>query len=225
MARRVQPVLLADASIPLPREAAKTFKQQWTAGLVRPEARVNPQGDTLELALLNEVDQSKRIAKDNAFMTDRERKIEEEAAEVDIANRSGYRKIAGNGKPLLFSATDWDCVQQVKTGLIWQAKTASEKYKWDDANNKYPREVNEQKLCGYANWRLPTKDELLGIVDKGQRPAISKVYFPNTPSSDVWSSSPYNSGSAWYVYFDDGIAYSNYNRYAVLHVRLVRGGQ
>lgn len=94
---------------------------------------------------------------------------------------------------------------------------------------KYVAAVNSAGLCGRHDWRMPTIDELIGIVDYGKSsPAIDTGYFPfpNTLPSYVWSSSPYagNSDYAWYVYFYYG--YSSYgSRDNYDQVRLVRSGQ
>ena len=87
----------------------------------------------------------------------------------------------------------------------------------------YRNSVNASALCGYTDWRLPTKEELEGIVLRGTSPAIDTMWFPNTQARFYWSSSPYvgNSGSAWGVNFD----YGNVNftgRSLNLRVRLVR---
>lgn len=84
-----------------------------------------------------------------------------------------------------------------------------------------------ERLCGATDWRMPTVKELEGIVDFGRvNPAIDPDYFPNTPSSVVWSGSPYadSSNLAWYVVFSSGFAGNGY-RSSKYHVRLVRGGQ
>jgi Protein of unknown function (DUF1566) len=94
----------------------------------------------------------------------------------------------------------------------------------------YVAAVNAMALCGYTDWRLPTADELQGIVDYGVAypgPTINTAWFPNTPSNWYWSSSPYVgfADGAWVVEFDDGYVddygYRNYT-YAV---RLVRASQ
>jgi len=92
---------------------------------------------------------------------------------------------------------------------------------------KFVAAVNASALCGTTGWRLPTRNELLSIVDNSQvNPAIDTSYFPNTMSSHFWSSSPGAdySGSAWYVYFSYGNV-GNYYKYSTFDVRLVRGGQ
>jgi hypothetical protein len=72
-------------------------------------------------------------------------------------------------------------------------------------------DVNSGSLCGASDWRLPTTDELSGIVKLGNFSSVDTTYFPNTHSPNkrynwFWSSSPYagSSGGAWYVYFGDG---------------------
>jgi hypothetical protein len=86
--------------------------------------------------------------------------------------------------------------------------------------------VNGTALCGYADWRRPSKDELLGL------PRINQTYFPNTssygPGSFFWSDSPhpFGSGYAWGVYYGSGDAsYDGRRNSDGNAVRLVRGGQ
>jgi hypothetical protein len=93
--------------------------------------------------------------------------------------------------------------------------------------HKYVADVNLQGLCGASDWRLASVDELLSIVSNDRiNPAIDTAFFPNTPSSWFWSSSPGAglSGNAWYVFFYYGYVYYGYKGYQG-YVRLVRGGQ
>ena len=67
--------------------------------------------------------------------------------------------------------------------------------------------VNSNSLCGYSNWRLPSKEEVYSIVDYGSySPAIDISYFPNS-SDRVWTSSPIpgESYDLWYVSLANGI--------------------
>jgi hypothetical protein len=62
---------------------------------------------------------------------------------------------------------------------------------------------------GFANkttWRVPTREELVSIVDYSvPAPSINSAYFPNTPSVNFWTSSPYAFGStAWITGFNGG---------------------
>jgi len=81
-------------------------------------------------------------------------------------------------------------------------------------------------LGGYTDWRLPSKEELFGIVKSTvSNPSISNI-FQNTASSYYWSSTTlaYASYFAWYVYFYDGFQ-SNSNKSDNYYVRCVRAGQ
>ncbi len=106
----------------------------------------------------------------------------------------------------------------------------------------YAAAVNTQGLCGANGWRVPSKDELKGLVycSNGTTtplpdytncgidyisPTIAAEYFPNAAASDYWSSSAYASlpSYAWFVdfyYGTDTTYLKSNNRY----LRLVRGG-
>ncbi|MCF8168920.1 MAG: DUF1566 domain-containing protein [Rhodoferax sp.] len=91
---------------------------------------------------------------------------------------------------------------------------------------KFTADVNAAGLCGASDWRMPRVKDLAGIADLGRSyPAIDPVHFPNTPSSDFWSGSPYaDSDVAWSVNFVYGEVYYR-SRRSNDAVRLVRGGQ
>ena len=87
--------------------------------------------------------------------------------------------------------------------------------------------VNAVGLCGAADWGLPNITELKGIVNKGTvNPSIDALYYPNTASTNYWSSSPdaSNSDGAWIISFSDGYVTVN-SRNTYNRVRLVRSGQ
>ena len=91
----------------------------------------------------------------------------------------------------------------------------------------YVNSVNASSLCGYTNWRMPTKEELQGIVVSGNYPTIDTTWFPNTRAYYYWTSSPNvgYSNNAWGVSFGNGYV-NNYNRYDYGGaVRLVRASQ
>ncbi len=89
---------------------------------------------------------------------------------------------------------------------------------------KFVEDVNLNYLCGANDWRMPTIQEMQGILDFGRiAPAIDSDYFPNTPSETLyWSDTPNPSQGAWYVSFGYSGAYIAEFGTGKL-VRLVRG--
>jgi len=149
-----------------------------------------------------------------------------------------YSKIANDGSELPASATlgpgtkDWACTRDNVTGLIWEVKTSDggvrdqdNTYNFDEAPT-LATTVNQTGLCGATDWRVPNRQELLSLVNQARvQPAISVDYFPNTPGTRFWSSSPYvgSSYGAWVVNFNVGSVGYNGRDYTSA-VRLVRGG-
>ncbi len=149
---------------------------------------------------------------------------------------------------------NWGCTRDNVTGLVWEVKDTSglqasgNTYSWhspdkglnggapgsknggqceggDCDTHAFVQKINEQKLCGRSDWRLPTRQELLSIVDNSNfKPAVDTRFFPNTVPAYYWSSSPYadQSDFAWQVYFLYGEA-SPGEKSQGRHLRLVSG--
>jgi hypothetical protein len=150
-------------------------------------------------------------------------------------------------------ANNWACTLDNVTGLVWEAKTTggmhnqSNTYTWHNPDGTvnggapgvqkggrctgsdcdtfaYVQAVNANGLCGAGDWRLPTRKELLSIVDNGRfNPAVDTGHFPNTPASNYWSSSTYadQPSAAWQVNFRYGEVNPD-DKGQGAHVRLVR---
>ncbi len=96
-------------------------------------------------------------------------------------------------------------------------------FTWQQAL-QLPKKVNEAGAAKFKDWRLPTLNELLSLVERQcTDPAINPNHFPNTPSLAVWSQTPYADvpDSAWVVNFYYGLPFFDY-RSRQLPVRLVR---
>ncbi len=98
----------------------------------------------------------------------------------------------------------------------------------------YVTAVNSAQLCGYSDWRMPHKDELLGLVDQSKQESgaaiIDSTYFPNATTGWHWTGTNYagNPADAWFVDFDygyDAYDYNGVDKTSGTVVRLVRGGQ
>lgn len=101
-------------------------------------------------------------------------------------------------------------------------------FTWEQAL-KRPQIVNAEAdgFAKHNDWRLPTIGELRSLVEEQcYAPAINSNRFPNTPSWNVWSNSPFADypGYAWHVDFYYGFAYIT-PKYGRLAVRLVRDSE
>lgn len=162
-------------------------------------------------------------------------------------DRDGYAgfdfvKLDSAGWALPHGAKDWACVRDRVTGLVWENKTDGSNlrnggwtYSWykpdvQGSGNcfedgrcdtaKYVQDVNQTNLCGFADWRLPSAQELIGIVDysvTAPNPTVDTYYFPvPTTGESFWT----NIGTQ-VSFVNGGSDYSPEPQ----HVRLVRGEQ
>ncbi len=152
------------------------------------------------------------------------------------------------------NTTAWACTRDNVTGLIWEVKTddggvrdKNNLYSWYESissgvtgylnygscsggiscdTNGYVQASNVRKLCGFTNWRLPTKTELMSLININQVPNINPTYFPNTVNSWFWSSTlaADNAANVDVVSFYDGTR-TWYYKYNVGYIRLVRTAQ
>jgi hypothetical protein len=83
---------------------------------------------------------------------------------------------------------------------------------WNTCNNA--NTTPSGGFAGKTNWRVPTKDELVSLVDysRTSAPTINTTYFPNTVASYYWSSTTdaSDTAGAWRVYFNGGLVVTNF---------------
>jgi hypothetical protein len=169
-------------------------------------------------------------------------------------NPMSYTKLSDSGGVLSDSAASWVMVRDNVTGLIWENKTVdgtihdkNKTFTWYDSNpatnggyagtpgdgtdtEDFINALNSAHFGGYYDWRLPTINELDSIVNCDiPLPTINAAYFPNTVSSNYWSSTTYAGSTyyAWGVNFNYGYDHYDFRggKNAGYFVRAVRGGQ
>jgi hypothetical protein len=182
------------------------------------------------------------------------------ATTITVAAEPQLVKLDSYQNPLEKDAKKWDCVKDSTTGLTWEVKTedsglqdANNFYSWYSAGStsqasngikdggkcrggidcdtqSYINAINAKRVCGFSDWRLPTRKELLSLVQSGgqsdQKTMIDTRYFPNTPGDWYWTADTDlgNSDYAWYVLFYNGRTMKALKSQAK-RVRLVRGGK
>lgn len=108
-------------------------------------------------------------------------------------------------------------------GMNWNGTTCVGKATKFSYGAAKKQATNVATQSGQA-WRLPAKDELLGIVQKGKaKPLIDTAAFPGTPAALFWATRPEveDNLNAWIVNFRNGHVYGNTGSKAP-HLRLVR---
>jgi Protein of unknown function (DUF1566) len=120
------------------------------------------------------------------------------------------------------TTADGVVVDQV-TGLMWQRRLPNAFFTFDGAG----RHCDEMTLAGHHDWRLPSRIELVSLLDTTRtQPSIDVETFPGTPSDWFWTSSPANGdpSAAWYVYFYFGYPKTD-DRGSKFSVRCVRSAR
>ncbi|GAD76591.1 hypothetical protein VAZ01S_047_00040 [Vibrio azureus NBRC 104587] len=131
------------------------------------------------------------------------------------------------------TVTEWSCVLDLVTGLRWQVKkqdgsvhSSERQFYWfnddqttnggkegtkSDSNHldsqDYVTLVNESRLCGAENWRLPTVIELSSLINFGTNGLkVDHRFFPTINNGIYWTFNSFlpDSDDAWYISFSTG---------------------
>ena len=114
-----------------------------------------------------------------------------------------FTKIGEEGLALLDDAEKWIIVLDNTTRLMWTVEETE-----GMSHKKALAAATNLTTGGFADWRLPTVEELLTLADRTRHaPAIDTAYFPRCESDWYWTSTPAASPPrecAWYVAFSNG---------------------
>ena len=155
------------------------------------------------LELYNEIDLLDDKISKNFKMQSFIQMAQEKMSSVNIDTM--IRKFSETIEEIKKSLIEKDIFIDHEQGLMWQddesVKTTS--MPWEKAISY----AENLKFAGYNDWRLPTIDELLSIMDDTKYNPAIKSNIKNISSDSYWSSSSYVSDSsyAWYVNFDNDI--------------------
>lgn len=122
-----------------------------------------------------------------------------------------------------YLVTSNSTVTDQKTRLVWMQFPLEGVFTFRKAQQAVKNLNSEEGFAGYTDWRLPTHEELLGLVVKGNCPSICKEAFPDTPAGWFWVSISHTETyfNPWTVGFGDGGVYRTDQLWSN-YVRLVR---
>jgi len=141
-------------------------------------------------------------------------------------------RLDDNWRPLKYVPNEykdnWDgTVTDFATGLMWE-KSGSDDCLTDKQAEEYTRKLNRKKFAGHDNWRLPTIDELISLLEPNEKNGdlyIDPVF--DKKQRWCWSADRRimrnsASGGAWGVSFSNG--FINWFNDVFNDVRAVRSG-
>lgn len=105
--------------------------------------------------------------------------------------RFNFVKLDIDGHELPEHASQWRCIKDKTTGLTWEVKQSDESLsnwrktytnEFDTINTEFINVVNEQRLCGFSDWRLPAPYEFQSLK------RASGGWFPKHGKTAYWFS-------------------------------------
>lgn len=112
----------------------------------------------------------------------------------------------------------------LSTGLMWQQSGSSEWMKFKEAKN-WIADLNLKQHAGYKDWRLPTLEEAMSLMESRQHKDLYIDPSFNSRQNWIWTRDLYQSTSRnWVVGFGTG-GYSHYDLDDTNYVRAVRSEQ
>ncbi len=111
-------------------------------------------------------------------------------------------------------------VRDFATGLMWH-QSGSYEYMRRNKIKKWVRSLNRKKYAGYYDWRLPTVEEAVSLLESSEKNSslyIDTVF--NKKQRWIWTGDSHSLGGVWRIYFDDG--YVDWGDVSYLYVRPVR---
>jgi hypothetical protein len=100
------------------------------------------------------------------------------------------------------------------TGLMWHQSGSSDYMSWNSAKD-WIRDLNRRGYAGYQDWRLPTLEEAVSLLEASRKNDIYIDPVFNNEQWGIWTGDRHDSGGTWSVYFSLGnVRWRVKNRYA-----------
>jgi hypothetical protein len=110
------------------------------------------------------------------------------------------------------------------TSLCWQQSGSIKSLTFKDAG-KYIGQLNDKKYAGFSDWRLPTIEEALSLMEPKRSENglyINSIF--NKNQQQIWTSDKFDPSFAWIVHFFSGFTVLNY-LVRDEHIRAVRSNR
>jgi len=155
--------------------------------------------------------------------------LSEETVKIMIENRGFFDSIrnkAASGFANNFELQNEGLtVLDRASGLLWQQSGSPGAMSLPNAMN-YIAQLNESRYAGYRDWRLPTVEETMSLVEASRQQSSSLYLSPLFGQKQrwIWTADSYGPTDAWVVNFEGGnCLVSTINR--KIYVRAVRSGR
>ncbi len=143
-----------------------------------------------------------------------------------IVSKDAAQKVFGldeNWRPLKYIENSFkdrgETVVDHATGLMWQ-KSGSDKPLTYEQAQAYIEELNRKRFAGYNDWRLPTIEELMSLLELEKQSTdlyINSIF--DSKQWRCWSADKRSLELAWDAHFDYGDVYWH----SIVHRLYVRG--
>jgi hypothetical protein len=140
------------------------------------------------------------LNKHNFFASDRHEEGKGIAHLYELAEREGQKLVIDHA-----------------TGLTWQQSGSSKYMVFADAE-KYIDELNNRRFAGYYDWRLPTLEEAMSLMESKTHTGLYLDPIFDRKQRRIWTADSYSASSAWVVSF----LYGYCNRSALRNSSYVR---
>jgi len=120
--------------------------------------------------------------------------------------RHRYEKLRRRGQLLVRDRT---------TGLLWQQNGSPDLVSTLDKAKKRVQELNWNAFAGYTDWRLPTLEEAMSLMERTERNGdlyIDPIF--DKRQRWIWTCDKVKRASrAWAIYFSNGTCYNGIDVY------------